>query len=237
MADHGTPGVSAVDLADLVLAACVRFKSPAASVEPKGEAYVMRLLGPVRQVLTLPRELGEALAVRLALLGELDPFTYGEGFARLRISTGMGEADFLLELQGDATGPTVRLRAVPALSALDPTLEIHTGTELSGAGGSYRLASELGRGGMGVVWSAFHVESGRTVAVKVLHSEVAQDARLGAQLVREGRAASLANHPGIVNVTDFGNSPPAGPSWSWSWWTRTPWTSCWRRAPSPCGAR
>jgi serine/threonine-protein kinase len=59
---------------------------------------------------------------------------------------------------------------------------------------------------MGVVWSAYHVESGRTVAVKVLHSEVAQDARLGAQLLREGRAASLANHPGIVNVTDFGNS-------------------------------
>jgi serine/threonine-protein kinase len=59
---------------------------------------------------------------------------------------------------------------------------------------------------MGVVWSAYHVESGRTVAVKVLHSEVAQDARLGAQLLREGRAASLANHPGIVNVTDFGSN-------------------------------
>jgi serine/threonine-protein kinase len=36
---------------------------------------------------------------------------------------------------------------------------------------------------------------------------VAQDVRLGAQLLREGRAASLANHPGIVNVTDFGTSP------------------------------
>jgi len=60
---------------------------------------------------------------------------------------------------------------------------------------------------MGVVWSAYHLESGRTVAVKVLHSDVAQDARLGAQLGREGRAASLANHPGIVNVTDFGTSP------------------------------
>ena len=95
----------------------------------------------------------------------------------------------------------------PPLTTLDPSLEIHAGTELPGAGGSYRLTTELGRGGMGVVWSAFHVESGRTVAVKVLHSEVAQDARLGAQLGREGRAASLANHPGIVNVTDFGTSP------------------------------
>jgi serine/threonine-protein kinase len=114
--------------------------------------------------------------------------------------------EFLVETQAGEQGLRTGLRAVPALASLDPTLEIHTGTELEGSGGTYRLASELGRGGMGVVWSAFHVESGRTVAVKVLHPEVAQDARLGAQLGREGRAASLANHPGIVNVTDFGMS-------------------------------
>jgi serine/threonine-protein kinase len=208
MAENGSSVVSAVDLADLVLAASVRFKSPAVVVEPKGDGYVLRLLGPLRHVLSLPRELGEALAVRLALLCELDPFAPGETFARLRVSSGLGDADFLLEVQcDDAQGPAARLRAVPDLNALDPTMEIHAGIELPGAGGSYRLSSELGRGGMGVVWSAYHLESGRAVAVKVLHSEVAQDVRLGAQLVREGRAASLANHPGIVNVTDFGNSP------------------------------
>ncbi|HEY5908038.1 MAG TPA: serine/threonine-protein kinase [Vicinamibacteria bacterium] len=206
MTENVISDVSAVDLADLVLAASVRYKSPATSVEPKGDGYQLRLLGPLRQVLSLSRDLGEALAVRLALLGELDPFAPGESFARLRVTSGAGDADFLLEVQGDPQ-PAVRLRAVPALSALDPTLEIHAGTELPGAGGSYRLSAELGRGGMGVVWSAYHLESGRSVAVKVLHSEVAQDARLGMQLVREGRAASLANHPGIVNVTDFGNSP------------------------------
>ncbi len=206
MSSHDTPGVSAVDLADLILAGASRLKTPAVSLDPKGDGHELRFLGPVKHVLPLERALGEALAVRLALLAELDPFTPGDGFGRLRVAIGAGEADFLLELSVTAAGPAVRLRALPALASLDPTLEIHPGTELLGAGGSYRLASELGRGGMGVVWSAYHVESGRTVAVKVLHTEVAQDARLGAQLMREGRAASLANHPGIVNVTDFGNS-------------------------------
>jgi serine/threonine-protein kinase len=45
------------------------------------------------------------------------------------------------------------------------------------------------------------------VAIKVLHRELAADPRLASQFVREGRAASLANHPGIVNVTDFGRLP------------------------------
>jgi serine/threonine-protein kinase len=206
MTSQGTSSVSAVDLADLVLSVAARLRAPAVSVDPKSEGYELRVLGPVKHVLPLERELGEALAVRLALLAELDPFSPGDDFGRLRVTTAGGEAEFLVELSATTAGPGVRLRALPALAALDPTLEIHTGTELLGAGGSYRLASELGRGGMGVVWSAYHVESGRTVAVKVLHSEVAQDARLGAQLLREGRAASLANHPGIVNVTDFGNS-------------------------------
>jgi serine/threonine-protein kinase len=141
------------------------------------------------------------------LLAHLDPLASGEEFGRLRVATSGGEQEYLVDTESTPAGLETRLRAVPALASLDPSLEIHTGTELQGAGGSYRLTAELGRGGMGVVWSAFHVESGRAMAVKVLHSEVAQDARLGAQLGREGRAASLANHPGIVNVTDFGTSP------------------------------
>jgi serine/threonine protein kinase len=199
-------GFSAVDLADLVLATAARFKVPAVIVEPQEGGYSLRFLGTTRPVVGLGRDLGEALAFRLALLAELDPFATGEDFGRLRVDRGGGEVQFLVESEARAEGLVTRLRAVPALATLDPSLEIHAGTELHGAGGSYRLTSELGRGGMGVVWSAYHVESGRTVAVKVLHADIAQDTRLGAQLGREGRAASLANHPGIVNVTDFGAS-------------------------------
>ena len=207
MTETGFTGVSVVDVADLVLAAAARFKVPAVAVTSKDDGYVLRFLGPSRVALALPRGLGEALAVRLALLAEFDPFGPGRRFGRLRVDAASGETEFLVETEAGPEGLQTWLRAVPALTTLDPSLEIHTGTELAGAGGAYRLSAELGRGGMGVVWSAFHVESGRTVAVKVLHSDVAQDARLGAQLGREGRAASLANHPGIVNVTDFGTSP------------------------------
>jgi serine/threonine-protein kinase len=196
-----------VDLADLVLATAARFKVAAVIVEPKEEGYQLRFLGTSRPAIALHRGMGEALALRFALLAELDPFAVGEDFGRLRVDLGVGEAQFLVEAEAQAAGLVSRLRMVPALATLDPTLEIHAGTELSGAGGSYRLASELGRGGMGVVWSAYQRESGRVMAVKVLHADVAQDARLGAQLGREGRAASLANDPGIVNVTDFGTSP------------------------------
>ena len=206
MTDTGFSGVSVVEVADLVLAAAARFKVPAVTVEPKDDGYALRFLGPARVALALPRGLGEALAIRLALLADFDPFASSRGFGRLRVAAASAEVEFLVETEAGAAGLETRLRAVPALTTLDPSLEIHTGTELAGAGGTYRLTAELGRGGMGVVWSAFHVESGRAMAVKVLHSDVAQDARLGAQLGREGRAASLANHPGIVNVTDFGTS-------------------------------
>ena len=207
MTDNDFTGVSVVDLADLVLGAAARFKVPAVAVTPMGDGYALRFLGPARVVLGLPRGLGEALAIRLALLAEFDPFAPGRGFGRLRVAAASTELEFLVETEAGLEGVETWIRAVPAFTTLDPSLEIHTGTELAGAGGAYRLIAELGRGGMGVVWSAFHVESGRTVAVKVLHTDVAQDARLGAQLGREGRAASLANHPGIVNVTDFGTSP------------------------------
>ena len=207
MTETGFASVSVVDLADLVLAAAARFKVPAVAVEPKDTAYMLRFLGGSRMAIALPRGLGEALAVRLALLAEFDPFAASSGFGRLRVAAATNEAEFLVETKSGTEGLETWLRALPPLTTLDPSLEIHGGIELAGAGGAYRLITELGRGGMGVVWSAFHLESGRTVAVKVLHSDVAQDARLGAQLGREGRAASLANHPGIVNVTDFGTSP------------------------------
>ena len=207
MTENGFTGVSVVDLADLVLAAAVRYKAPAVAIEPRDDGYALRFLGPAQVALTVPRALGEALAIRLALLAEFDPFAPGRGFGRLHVASATAEAEFLVETEAGPEGLLTWMRAVPALTTLDPSLEIHTGTELAGAGGAYRLSAELGRGGMGVVWSAFHVESGRTVAVKVLHTDIAQDARLGAQLGREGRAASLANHPGIVNVTDFGTSP------------------------------
>src|SRR5712671_1356353 len=69
----------------------------------------------------------------------------------------------------------------------------------------YRLDSELGRGGMGVVYRATDLELMREVAVKVLSASAStSDARQ--RLIREARAAAALNHPHIVAVHDVGEA-------------------------------
>src|SRR5689334_9181769 len=72
--------------------------------------------------------------------------------------------------------------------------------------GKYRLHEIVGRGGMGVVYRAEHVYIGREVAVKILHEGYGGREESIKRFLREARAASLINHPNIVNVTDFGKS-------------------------------
>jgi tetratricopeptide (TPR) repeat protein len=69
----------------------------------------------------------------------------------------------------------------------------------------YRLDSELGRGGMGIVFRATDLELMREVAIKVLPSTPSwSDAR--ERLLREARAAAALNHPHIVAVHDIGDA-------------------------------
>ncbi len=68
--------------------------------------------------------------------------------------------------------------------------------------GSYHLLTELGRGGMGAVFLARHVELGREVAIKVLLGDAGPSEE--ARFRREAAAAASLNHPGIVRVHDFG---------------------------------
>ena len=69
----------------------------------------------------------------------------------------------------------------------------------------YRLDSEIGRGGMGIVYRATDLELHREVAVKVLPSATSSvDDRQ--RLLREARAAAALNHPHIVSVHDVGEA-------------------------------
>lgn len=64
----------------------------------------------------------------------------------------------------------------------------------------YEILTELGRGGMGVVYKARDTRLERDVAIKVLRTTSAKEA---ARLEQEARAAATLNHPGIVTVYDF----------------------------------
>ncbi len=64
--------------------------------------------------------------------------------------------------------------------------------------GHYEIQAPIGSGGMGAVYRAHDTLLRRTVAIKVLHSDLAGDAR--ARLLREARAASALSHPRICTV-------------------------------------
>jgi eukaryotic-like serine/threonine-protein kinase len=72
--------------------------------------------------------------------------------------------------------------------------------------GKYKLHEIVGRGGMGVVYRGEHIYIGKEVAVKILHEGYGGREESIKRFLREARAASLINHPNIVDVTDFGKS-------------------------------
>jgi len=73
-----------------------------------------------------------------------------------------------------------------------------------GVVGAYRLVGALGQGSMGRVYEACHEVLGRRVAMKVLLPEVAANAEAVGRFIDEARAVNAIRHPGIVDVTDFG---------------------------------
>jgi serine/threonine protein kinase len=70
--------------------------------------------------------------------------------------------------------------------------------------GRYRLGTLLGRGGMGEVRAGTDLRLDRQVAVKLLRSELADQAELRARFEREARAAARISHPNVVAVFDTG---------------------------------
>lgn len=70
----------------------------------------------------------------------------------------------------------------------------------------YRIESEVGQGGMAVVYRAVDTNTNQEVALKVLSPTIAGDRRFIRRFRREGGLLARMKHPNIVPVLDYGES-------------------------------
>ena len=66
--------------------------------------------------------------------------------------------------------------------------------------GQYTVVSQLGRGGMGIVYKARDESLNRFVAIKVLNEQLTEDSTFLQRFVREAQAAAGLSHPNIVQI-------------------------------------
>jgi serine/threonine-protein kinase len=71
-------------------------------------------------------------------------------------------------------------------------------------GNRYELESEIGRGGMSVVYRARDLRLNRPVAIKVLPPELAYDPAVRTRFTREAQTSALLSHAHIVPIYDVG---------------------------------
>jgi serine/threonine protein kinase len=101
-------------------------------------------------------------------------------------SAGSGSTDFKPTVSSAAAAGAAGVQRAPRLSEGDRW-------------GSYQIGRLLGRGGMGEVYDAEHLPSGRRVALKVLSSPL-QSAEERARFLREGQLAASVSHPHTVYI-------------------------------------
>ena len=85
----------------------------------------------------------------------------------------------------------------PVVSSADSELRAHVERVLSD---HYELDSEIGRGGMGIVYRAKDRRLKRTVAIKLLPPELAFRSDIKTRFLREAETAAQLSHPNIVPI-------------------------------------
>jgi eukaryotic-like serine/threonine-protein kinase len=85
----------------------------------------------------------------------------------------------------------------PVVPSSDSELRAHVERVLSA---HYELDTEIGRGGMGVVYRAKDRRLKRVVAIKILPPELAFRSEIKTRFLREAETAAQLNHPNIVDI-------------------------------------
>ena len=87
----------------------------------------------------------------------------------------------------------------------------------------YTWNSEIARGGLGAVWSAFDNNMERTVAAKELLPDALQSSKMIDRFYDEARITGQLDHPGVVSVYDLGNKPDGCPFYTMQLLDGRPW--------------
>jgi serine/threonine protein kinase len=77
--------------------------------------------------------------------------------------------------------------------------------------GRYLLESQLGEGGMAIVYRARNSLVDRPVAVKVMNPQIARDPSLKERFRREAKNTAALAHPNIVEILDYGEADDGAP--------------------------
>ena len=102
-------------------------------------------------------------------------------------------------------GPEASTATFPTVYGADVTMTT-VGDPLVGRvlDGRYEITQRLARGGMATVYRAVDTRLTRTVAVKVMHVGLGDEAEFARKFDREARAAARLSHPNVVSVFDQG---------------------------------
>ena len=99
-------------------------------------------------------------------------------------------------------GIQVNYHTGPDAVAAPSTAHFQAGSKL----GVYEVVGLIGRGGMAEVYKGQHSTLSRTVAIKVLPPDLAEQADFRKRFEREARLIAALNHPNIVRLFDFGEA-------------------------------
>ena len=142
----------------------------------------------------------DILATSLLRLAAIPASLLERAFDRKRKAKVQGKTILLTEALGEIDDPM----ATQALQAIVAGLEEQPSRGLGSPFGRYRPIQELGRGGMGTVWSAWDSDLKRVVALKRILPVAQRDPRTVARFVRESQSAARLRHPHIVTVFEAG---------------------------------
>ncbi len=103
---------------------------------------------------------------------------------------------------GDAAGSETVVERAPGLSASDVAAQVGIDPR---AIGRFQVLRRLGRGGMGVVYSAYDEELDRRVAIKLLRPDRLRDPDSLQQFRGEAQAMARLSHANVVQIYEVGD--------------------------------